>query len=244
MAYDATAHDPIAPRWHTLALFALFALTTWYTTTHAPHAATVQHVSRIGRYAVSMAMEWLLLGLVMAGIYRRKDFLRTAFRSGTTSLIKAMGAGFITYLFGFFAILIVGGALYFTPLHHQRNEAVILAIAPRTRAELLAWFGVSLTAGVTEELIFRGYLQQQLTAWTQRPVVAIVLSALLFGAVHLYEGLGATLPLAALALVYGFVVRWFKGDLRAVILAHTLQDFIVALLVLARQHAIELHRAT
>jgi hypothetical protein len=30
------------------------------------------------------------------------------------------------------------------------------------------------------------------------------------------------------------VVRYFKGDLRAVIVAHTLQDFVVAFIVLAR----------
>ncbi len=46
----------------------------------------------------------------------------------------------------------------------------------------------------------------------------------------------AILPLAALALVYGFAVRALKGDLRAVVVAHTLQDFVVALLLLARPY--------
>jgi membrane protease YdiL (CAAX protease family) len=109
-------------------------------------------------------------------------------------------------------------------------------MAPRTVAEFVAWFGVSLTAGLCEELIFRGYLLQQLTAWTRRPVTSIFLAALLFGSVHLYEGVGAILPLAALAVVYGFVVRHFKGDLRAVVVAHTLQDFLVAFLVLAKPY--------
>jgi membrane protease YdiL (CAAX protease family) len=79
-------------------------------------------------------------------------------------------------------------------------------------------------------------LLRQLTAWTQRPFLAILLASLLFGSVHLYEGLGAILPLAALAIVYGLVVRHFKGDLRAVIIAHTLQDFVVALLLLLRPY--------
>ena len=113
---------------------------------------------------------------------------------------------------------------------------MILAIAPHTPLEFVVWFGVSLTAGICEELVFRGYLLQQLIAFTGRPVVSVVIAALLFGSVHLYEGLAAVLPLTALALVYGFVVRYCKGDLRAVIIAHTLQDFIVALLIVARPY--------
>ena len=116
-----------------------------------------------------------------------------------------------------------------------------MAMAPHTALQLLVWFAVSLSAGLCEEIIFRGYLLQQLSAWTQRPVVSIFLGALLFGSVHLYEGLGAILPLAALAVVFGFVVHHCKGDLRAVVVAHTLQDFIVALLLLARPY-VEQHQ--
>ena len=105
---------------------------------------------------------------------------------------------------------------------------------PHTAVEFLMWFFVSLTAGICEELIFRGYLLQQLTAWTKRPIAAIVLAGALFGCIHLYEGIAAIAPLAALGIVYGLIVHRYKGDLRAVIVAHTLQDFLVALLALAR----------
>ena len=91
-----------------------------------------------------------------------------------------------------------------------------------------------MTAGICEELIFRGYLLQQLTAWTGRPITSIVATGALFGCLHVYEGLAAIVPLAALGMLFGFVVRQMKGDLRAVIVAHTLQDFLIALLALAR----------
>ena len=186
-------------------------------------------------------MEWVLLGLVIAGIHRRRAFLVRAFRNRARTFIESVGLGAAVYVAGFVAIALVGSMLYFTPLFHKRNEAAIAAIAPHTPLEFLLWFGVSLSAGICEELVFRGYLLQQLNAWMRRPVLSIFLGALLFGSVHLYEGLGAILPLAALALVYGFVVQRFKGDLRAVVVAHTLQDFIVALLLLARPY-IEQHQ--
>jgi membrane protease YdiL (CAAX protease family) len=226
---------PIAPIAHTLAIFALLVLSTWYTSTHAA-ARALSANTRVLHYLASIGLEWMLLGLVMLGIYRRRDFLRMAFLNRSRSLLQSIGLGFAVYMAGLMSIATVSSILYFTSLFQHRNEAVILAIAPRTPLEFAVWFGVSLTAGICEELIFRGYLLQQLIALTGRPIVSVVVAALLFGSVHLYEGFAAVLPLAALALVYGSVVRYCKGDLRAVIVAHTLQDFVVAFLILARPY--------
>lgn len=225
--------QPIAHVFHTIALFLILILFTLFG--HArSHPSVLQATSRLMRYTTSILLEWLLLGAVVAGIYQRRAFFTTAFRSSADSSLKTLALGVVVYLFGFVAVIATGAALSLTPLAQKRNEALILAMLPRTPLEFLLWFGVSLTAGICEELIFRGYLLQQLDAWTNRPIVSIILAALLFGCVHLYEGLGAILPLAALAIVYGLVVRRFRGDLRAVIVAHTLQDFVVALLLLAR----------
>jgi membrane protease YdiL (CAAX protease family) len=229
------APQPIAHWLHTVALFGLFILTTTLTERRAA-TRELGNTAHIPTYLASIAMEWVLLGLVIAGIHQRRAFLVRAFRNRARTFAESLGIGAAVYMAGFVAIAVVSSVLYFTPLFHKRNEAAITAIAPHTPLEFLLWFVVSLSAGVCEELVFRGYLLQQLTAWTRRPVASILLGALLFGSVHLYEGLGAILPLAALALVYGAVVQHFKGDLRAVVIAHTLQNFIVALLLLARPY--------
>lgn len=228
-----SAPRPIAPWAHTLAICCVLLLTTLSGRARAASTA-VDAASHSMRYTTTMLLEWLLLGSVIAGIYRRREFFLTAFRNRERTDAESVGLGLVVYLLGFMAVIGVGGLLYFTPLFHQRNEAVVMAMLPHTVADFVFWFGVSATAGVCEEVIFRGYLLQQLTAWTQQPVASIFVAALLFGSVHLYEGLGAILPLAALAVVYGFVVRHFKGDLRAVIVAHTLQDFVVAFIALAK----------
>jgi membrane protease YdiL (CAAX protease family) len=253
MPYDSTALAPspiqsapppplpdaqpklIAPVAHMIAIFSLLVVSTWYTSTHAAARALAGN-SRVLHYLGSIGLEWMLLGLVMLGIYRRRDFLRMAFLNRSQSLLQSIGLGFAVYIVGLMSIAMVSSILIFTPLFQHRNEALILAMVPHTPIEYVVWFGVSLTAAVCEELIFRGYLLQQLIALTGRPIVSVVLAALLFGSVHLYEGLSAVLPLAALALVYGSVVRYCKGDLRAVVVAHTLQDFVVAFLILARPY--------
>jgi membrane protease YdiL (CAAX protease family) len=223
---------PVAHWLHTLGLLIVLAGTTTFSHYHAPTLRASK--SHVAEYIASIVLEWILFGIVIAGIRQRRAFLRTAFSNRSLTWMQALGMGVAAYLAGMVAIALINGLLYFTPLFHQRNTEVVLALLPHTRIEFLLWFLVSLTAGLTEEMIFRGYLQQQLTAWLQRPVLAIVLASFLFGSVHLYEGLAAILPLAALAFVYGSIVRYYRGDLRSVIVAHTLQDFLIALIVFAK----------
>ena len=226
---------PIASWLHTVALFMLLTLTTVVGRARAS-AGHLHSAALAWHYAATMLLEWVLLALVLAGIHQRRAFLAKALRNRAFTLAQSLSLGVAVYLCGLIAIAFVSITLLKTPLAQHRNEAFVLAMLPHTPFDFVLWFGVSLSAGICEELIFRGYLLQQLIAWTRRPALSIVLAAALFGSVHLYEGLGAILPLAALAIVYGFVAHRSHGDLRAVIVAHTLQDFLVGFLGLARPY--------
>ncbi len=62
-------------------------------------------------------------------------------------------------------------------------------LAPTDQVEIIAWIVLCVIAGFAEELIFRGYLQRQFTAWARGTVaVGVVCSALMFGAAHGYQG--------------------------------------------------------
>lgn len=233
-AFNASteAIKPIAHWTHTLALLLFLLLSATFA--HQRVATANPSASPLPRYVSTVTLEWLLLGSVIAGIYHRRVFFHNAFVHRERSWGESVAIGVAVYCAGFLTIAIIGSALYFTPLFHRRNEDVILAMLPHTVFEFLLWFLVSLTAGICEEVIFRGYLLQQLTAWTKRPIASIVAAGALFGCLHLYEGLAAIVPLAALGILFGFAARQLKGDLRAVIVAHTLQDFLVAIIALAR----------
>ena len=109
-----TSPQPIAPVAHTIAIFALLVLSTWYTSTHAA-ARTLSEGTRVMHYLGSIGLEWILLGLVMLGIYRRRDFLRMSFRNRSQSLLQSIGVGFAVYLIGLMSIAMVSSILYFTP---------------------------------------------------------------------------------------------------------------------------------
>ncbi len=224
--------QPVAPWPHTAALFVVLVLAALLGQQRAADiGATRTHWYR---YGSTITLSWLLLGSVVAGIYHRGAFFAAALRNRASTWAHEAGVGLVAYGCGMLTLAIVGGLTQLTPLRHQRNEAVVLAMLPHTPLEFALWLLLSVTAGFCEELIFRGYLLQQFTAWTKRPMLAVILSSVIFGTVHLYEGVGAMLPLMALALLYGLIAQQRKGDLRAVMIAHALQDFLVAIFALAQ----------
>ena len=227
---------PIAHWTHTLAV--LLVLTGIGISGHLRAASPIlPGAPGASRFLSSVTYEWLLLGSVIAGVYNRRAFFSSALFQGAISVSRTLGVGVFAYVLGLAATLLVAVPMHLMHLDRMYNRAFVRTMMPQDLSQLWLWLLISITAGICEEFIFRGYLLQQLTAWTQRPVLAIVLGGLIFGAIHLYEGLAAILPIAALGILYGFFVRRFRGDLRAVIIAHTLQDFIVALAAFLQRNA-------
>jgi len=95
-------------------------------------------------------------------------------------------------------------------------------IAPRSRREAVVFLPVSLTAGVAEELLYRGFL-----FWFLVPSVglaaAVVASAVIFGLGHLYQGWRGTLSTAAVGLVLGALFA-LSGSLWWIMALHALID--------------------
>jgi uncharacterized protein len=70
---------------------------------------------------------------------------------------------------------------------------------------------VAASVGFGEELVFRGYLQTQLTAFTGSAGVGIVLQAVLFGIVHAEQGATTAARLAVYGLAFGALARWRRS---------------------------------
>ena len=80
-----------------------------------------------------------------------------------------------------------------------------------------------MTAGFCEEIIFRGYLQRQFAAVTRSMLGGVVLSAIVFGASHGYEGSPRMLLLALYGLMFG-LLAWSRKSLRPGMIAHAWHD--------------------
>jgi len=85
---------------------------------------------------------------------------------------------------------------------------------------------LAILPAIGEELLFRGYLQQKFEKWLGKPQLAIIITAILFSAIHLqFQGF---LPRFMLGLVLGYFMYW-SGSLWLPIIAHFCNNAMVVI---------------
>ena len=87
----------------------------------------------------------------------------------------------------------------------------------------------SLAIGYREELFFRAYLMTRLDQMEVTPAAAVVLSAILFAAGHLYEGVAGVSVALASGLFLALAYRSGR-NLHQVAIAHGLYNFAILIL--------------
>jgi len=110
---------------------------------------------------------------------------------------------------------------------HVRRAGRIL---PGHRVERAGFVAVAITAGVCEEILYRGWLPWAIAGWTGSAPVGIVVAALVFGAGHAYQGRNGMLLTGALGLFLGAVVAW-TGSLLPGQFLHVAVDLVNGLAV-------------
>ena len=104
-------------------------------------------------------------------------------------------------------------------LERMNNVELVL---PRRRDELSHFYALSITAGVVEELLWRGlliwYLQFAVPLWA-----AVLISSILFGLAHAYQGLKSMPPIVFIGLVFSLIYV-FSGSLLLAVLLHAVFD--------------------
>jgi membrane protease YdiL (CAAX protease family) len=206
---------PIAPLWHTgilVLLFVCVAATSALRPGGAPNAT--EHAAKIRElYLPTIAMQ---LGFLLYVSWPRATLLRglkAGFRG--SRFFAELGAGLVLY----------AGVTAVKLLPFFRESAGTDAILPRSHLEKLVWVAVALASGFCEELVFRGYLQRQATAFTGRPWLAILFQAVLFGGLHGYQGVPSMIFIAMFGVALGAVAR-VSGSLRTGIYCHCFTDLI------------------
>lgn len=93
---------------------------------------------------------------------------------------------------------------------------------PRTASERAGFAALSVTAGICEEILFRGFVAWYLAAWVG-PVPAYALSILLFGFAHVYLGRDGAITAAVLGTLFTCIVV-LTGSLLPAIVLHIARD--------------------
>jgi uncharacterized protein len=245
---------PLAPVWHTVVLIGgMVALSVG-------GSSQLHRVSsRLLTYGTTAALELVMLGWVVLGLWLRKIPFRTLFGAttrGFRGIALDLGTACVFWL-GSLMILasigaVWGGVEYAVTHRHaplqagqpmepnaaeKQNVRMLEQLAPASGVEIACWVLLCCLAGTIEEVVFRGYLQQQFTAWTKGGIVwGVVFSAILFGAAHGYQGTRNMVLLAVFGALFSVLAIW-RRSLRAGIFAHSWHDLIAGLtLAFLRAH--------
>lgn len=243
----------IAPAWHTAVLVAAVILLSFagarsFTTyLDASHRG---NVDRLLTYAHTAVMEALMVGWVWLGLRLRGVPFRSLIGQmprGARGVMRDFGVALVFWIASLCVLGTVGAvwvaaeaAIEHRPLVQagktmppgaQQKKTVenLSVIAPQSGAEVAAWILLCLFVGFAEEVVFRGYFQQQFTAWAKGAAAAgVVFSALMFGCAHGYEGLRNMVLLAVFGALFSLLAIFRRG-LRAGMMAHAWQDLLAGL---------------
>jgi len=97
---------------------------------------------------------------------------------------------------------------------------------PHNKKERLWWIGVSVSAGISEEIVSRGLLFYLLLAIFPdiSPVIIVIVTSVIFGVCHLYQGISGILQTAVGGALAGCLYL-VTGSLVPGILLHFFIDF-------------------
>lgn len=156
-------------------------------------------------YIWNMLAEWSLLGacvwLIHRSGYRLSDFGERAGSISRTLIVSGLLVSIIALL------VIVSKLQTRKPSVEQLNKTVgkvrrLLPVNGRQRALFVA---VALTAGLCEEFLYRGWLLSLIGDALRSVWAGLILSSILFGVAHAYQGRNGMVSSSVLGIVFGLV---------------------------------------
>jgi membrane protease YdiL (CAAX protease family) len=211
----------VAGTLHTVVFLAILFGSASLMYVSAGRMRAAEQPNRVLFYITTIAWEWLLMGYVLVGVRLHPTPLWEVMGARWTKARDVFRDSAIALAFWIGALIVL--ALVARLLHFQGMKQNVRFLAPDGAMEIALWIAVSVTAGICEETIFRGYLQKQFIAWTGSVPAGILLSAAAFGVGHIYQGAKASVVIGVYGLMFG-VLAWRRGSMRPGMITHALHD--------------------
>lgn len=177
---------------------------------------------RNGLYLGTIVVLWSLAIIAIAVA------IASGFRRDLLGLVPLSTSGLL--LWSLFALCGAAAIVLLFRVFGTQEPPILRHLIPRTAREKLLYVGVSITAGVCEELVFRGFLIAALIIVTNSTTWATVLAAAVFGASHAHQGVIGAMRAGLLGLLLS-VPLLTTGSVYPGMIAHTLVDVLAGLFV-------------
>jgi membrane protease YdiL (CAAX protease family) len=207
--------------------------------------------ARIRIYQNALAFEWISALLALAALGFNWSLLKPASLDlDNMELMQSIsrGGAFVNGLLGGVLAGVIAGTLGMLVARIRANRRGasgvpnkakpawrkllpdFSALLPVTMHERLLWAAVAISAGVCEEIVFRGWLLATLHGKVGLAGTGLILvAAIVFGLAHAYQGISGIL-LTAFAGAFFCILYVATGSLLIPILLHSLIDLRFALM--------------
>ena len=176
--------------------------------------------NQISSYMAAIGMEWLVFGFIWLGLRLRKQRMRVVLGEnwgGASHIPRDIGIGVLFLIAANLVLSLLGHLLKAAP------NAALRSILPHTPSQIAVYFLLTVTAGICEEVIFRGYLQRQFSFFFKNAAIGILLQGVVFGASHGYQGPKYMLIIVVYGILFGTLAQQ-RRSLRPGMITHFLQD--------------------
>jgi membrane protease YdiL (CAAX protease family) len=221
----------IASRLHTLIVIAVIIGWAIISKVMADRLGT-RPANRVTSYLIALGWEWLMFVVVVGGVRQARVALSTVigppWRSSRELLTDiGIAAGF--WVPAAVVLQLLGSLL------RIGNAAAVQAMLPRGVLEISLWIVLSLSAGICEETIFRGYLQRQFIVLSRSSLTGILLAAIIFGIGHAYQGWRNAILDGLYGAMFGALAYW-RRSVRPGMIAHAWNDAFMGILAASMLH--------
>jgi membrane protease YdiL (CAAX protease family) len=175
-------------------------------------------------WARAIATQWLLV-FALGGWW-----LAQGRSAASLGLVPQLGWGFAGIMMGVvvmsFALLAQRRAIAASPDIRARLRirlAGVAAILPSRREDWPGFASLAITAGLCEELLFRGFVTWWLSHFMPAWWMIVLAQGVLFGLAHAYQGPRGVFSTGAVGVFMGGVA-WVSGSLWASMILHALID--------------------
>jgi uncharacterized protein len=183
---------------------------------------------KLALYGSTIAFQWILTGLVawraFARGLRAEDLGIAGFITPTLLVWSAFGA-LLLGLFQWFNLRRLGRLSGAVPDFMRKLAERVL---PSSTVEFAPYCALAITAGVCEEFLYRGFAMTVLNQAGIVPWAVVLISSILFGLAHTYQGKSGILGTTLMGLVFG-VARLLLQSLVPVIVWHSAVDLVAGI---------------
>ncbi len=211
----------VASPLHTLIVLVVLGVWAFLAKIFTDQLGAAAHPSRVRTYLLTICVEWFVFVLVVAGVRLSGAsvllVLGDHWQSGR-QVLRDIGIAFGFWIVAVGLLWVIGRLLRITGPGHN-----VQLMLPHGAVEVTVWIALSVTAGICEETIFRGYLQRQFMALTKSVPAGILLSAAAFGAAHAYQGFRFVILIGLFGAMFGILAYW-RGSVRPGMMVHAWHD--------------------